>query len=139
MERLTWNWNFSKEKSLLRHYIPKGTRKVKDFQKLSNREIYYTLQSNSIKWYNKPFKFISWPNFLKGHHILSQESFNGYIFSVWYKLIHFSLRLNPAIHRMRNAAKILCPSPDVEIWRVSTPFYILLQALQNYSRLHPVN
>ena len=27
----------------------KGTRKVKDFQKLSNKEIYFTLQLNSTK------------------------------------------------------------------------------------------
>ena len=27
----------------------KDTRKVKDFQKFSNREIYFTLQSNSTK------------------------------------------------------------------------------------------
>ena len=58
----------------------------------------------------------SWPNFFEGHHILRQESFDGYMFSVWYKLIQFSLPLNPAIHvhKMDNAAKILCPIPDVE-------------------------
>ena len=39
---------------------------------IPNKEIYFTLQSNSTK-YNKPFKFISWPNFLQGHHILSPE------------------------------------------------------------------
>ena len=39
---------------------------------------------------------------------------DSHIFSVWYKLIQFSLPLNPAIHRMGNTAKILCPSPDVE-------------------------
>ena len=30
-------------------YPYKGTRKVKDFQKLPNKEIYFTLQSNSTK------------------------------------------------------------------------------------------
>ena len=30
-------------------YPYKGTRKVKDFQKLSNKEIYFTRQSNSTK------------------------------------------------------------------------------------------
>ena len=30
-------------------YPYKGTSQVKDFQKLSNREIYFTLQSNSTK------------------------------------------------------------------------------------------
>ena len=46
--------------------------KVKDFKKLSNKDIYYSLQSNSAK-YNKPFKFIPWPKFLEGHHILSPD------------------------------------------------------------------
>ena len=50
-----------------------------------------------------------------------QKALNGYIFSVWYKLIHFSLPLNPVIHRMGNAAKILCPSPDVEIKKGLNP------------------
>ena len=45
------------------YYKNKVTRKVKDFQKLSNKEIYLNLRSNSGK-YNKSFKFISWPNFL---------------------------------------------------------------------------
>ena len=36
----------------------KDTRKVKDFKNLSNKEIYFTLQSNSAKC-NKPFPFIS--------------------------------------------------------------------------------
>ena len=31
---------------------------MKDFQKLANKEIYFTLQTNSSK-YNKPFTFIS--------------------------------------------------------------------------------
>ena len=30
-------------------YPYRGTRKVKDFQKLSNKEIYFTLQSNNNK------------------------------------------------------------------------------------------
>ena len=38
-------------------YNNKVTRKVKSFQKLSNKEIYFILQYNSTK-YNKPFKFI---------------------------------------------------------------------------------
>ena len=38
----------------------KVTRKVKDFQKLFNKEI-YLFQYNSAK-YNKPFKFTLWPN-----------------------------------------------------------------------------
>ena len=107
------------EKFFIRYYNSKGTRKVKDFQKPSNKEIYFTLQSNSTK-YNKTFRLISCSNFLEGHHILSPEILgktftdwfkrcsDGYIFSVWYKLIHFFLPLNPAIHRMGNAPNILC-------------------------------
>ena len=34
---------------------------------------------------------------------------DGYIFSIWYKLIHFSLPLNPAIHRIGNSPTTLCP------------------------------
>ena len=34
---------------------------------------------------------------------------DSYIFSIWYKLIYFSLPLNPAIHRMNNAPNIQCP------------------------------
>ena len=40
----------------------KDIRKVKDLQKLSNKEIYLILQYNNNK-YNKPFKFLLWPNF----------------------------------------------------------------------------
>ena len=48
------------QKSLLKtfYYNNNGTRKLKDFQKLSNKEIYLTLHSSSTK-HNKPFKFIS--------------------------------------------------------------------------------
>ena len=54
------------------YYNNKCTRKVKNFQRLFNKEIYFNLQSNSTK-YNKPFKFISWPNFLEVHHIVNAE------------------------------------------------------------------
>ena len=40
------------------YYPNKVTRKVKEFQKVSNKEIYLSLQSNSAK-YKKLFKFIS--------------------------------------------------------------------------------
>ena len=74
------------QKSLLKIfcYNNKVTRKVKDFQKLSNKEIYLSLQSNSAK-YNKPFKFISLPNFLKGHYILSPD--------IWGKIFSDSLKM----------------------------------------------
>ena len=53
-------WTETSEKFLLKVfcYNNKLTKKVKDFQKLSNKEIYFSLQSNSAK-YNKLFKFIS--------------------------------------------------------------------------------
>ena len=43
---------------LLKRKIPFKTlypyrSKVEDFQKLSNKEIYFILQSNSIKWYKR--------------------------------------------------------------------------------------
>ena len=47
------------------YYNSKDTWKVKEFQKLSNKEIYFTLQSNSTKF--QIFKFIPWENFLEGH------------------------------------------------------------------------
>ena len=49
------------QKSLLKLfcYNNKCTRKIKDFQKLSKKETYFTLQSNNTK-YNKLFKLISW-------------------------------------------------------------------------------
>ena len=70
-------------KSLLKIFCSNNevSRKVKEFQKLSNKEIYLSLQSNSAK-YNKPFKFISWPNFLEEHHILSPDVW-GKTFCGW--------------------------------------------------------
>ena len=44
---------------------------------------YFTLQSNGTK-YNKPFKFISWSNFLEEHHILSPDIW-GKTFTDWFK------------------------------------------------------
>ena len=50
----------------------KGTRKKKNFQKLSKREIYITLQSKNTT-YTKPFKLISWSNFTEEHHDFSPD------------------------------------------------------------------
>ena len=87
---------------LLKRKIPfkalnpyKSTRKVEDFQKLSNIEIYFILQSNCTKWYKKPFIFISLPNFIKGNYILSQESFDGYMFCLVYTYLSLSPSLKP--------------------------------------------
>ena len=60
---------------------------------------------------------------------------DSFIFSVLYELIHFLFTLNPAVHRMGNASNVLCARCK-EQKRVSTLFYILLQAFQNYTGLH---
>ena len=107
---------------LLKRNIPfkalctyKGTRKVKDFQKLSNKE--FTSPFSLIVLNNTRNSFQT--HFIAKLHwkkLYSQlrKLWCIYIFSVWSKLINFSLSLNPAIYRMANAAKILCPIPDVE-------------------------
>ena len=114
--------NKTSQESLLKVFLfnDKGIRKVKNFQKLSNKDIYYTLQNNNDA-YDRPFKFILWQNYFKGNPVLSPETWgktfndwfqkcsNGYIFSLWYKLAHFSLPLNPAIHRMGNSSTPICP------------------------------
>ena len=45
-----------------------------------------------------------------------------YIFSILYKLIYFSLSLNPSIHSMRNAPNILCPRSKEQ--KESQPYFI---------------
>ena len=44
-----------------------GIRKIKDFLKISNEKIFFTLESNNTK-YIIPFKFISWSNFVERYH-----------------------------------------------------------------------
>ena len=46
------------------YFNSRGTKKIKTHQKLSNKGIYFTLQFNN-KNYNKPFKFISWTNYIE--------------------------------------------------------------------------
>ena len=90
------------------YYNNKDTRKVKVSQKISDKEIYFILQSNSTK-YNKPIKFISWPNVLERHHILIPEVW-GKTFTDWFKKCSDGcIFSNSAIHRMGNAPNILCP------------------------------
>ena len=94
-------------------YNNKGTTKVKDFQKLSYKEIYFTFQSNSTK-YNKPFKFISWSNFLEGHHILSREIW-GKAFTGWFKKCQMlcvpdvknEKSLTPVLYSLASCPKLL--------------------------------
>ena len=47
----------------------------KDFQKLSNKEIYFKLQSNKIKCI-KSFNFIYWSNFMEGYHNLTPSTWS---------------------------------------------------------------
>ena len=46
-----------------------GTRKIKDLQKNSNKEIHVTLQRDNTK--NKPLQFIPWSKFIEGFRTLS--------------------------------------------------------------------
>ena len=127
IELIPNNWiqilkNKTSQESLLKvfHFNDRGIRKIKNFQKVSNKDIYYTLQNNNDD-YNRPFKFIPWQNHFQENPVLSPEIWgktfndwfkecsNGYIFSLWYKLTHFSLPLNPAIHRMGNSSTPICP------------------------------
>ena len=113
--------NETSQESLLKvfYFNNRGTRKIKNFQKLSNKDIYFTLQNNNDD-YNRPFKFIFWQNLIQENFAISSEIWgkaftdwfkcsDGYIFSIWYKLIHFALPLNPALHRMGNSPSTLCP------------------------------
>ena len=45
-----------------------------------------------------------------------------YIFPILYKLIHFSLPLNPAIDRMGNTPNILCPRCKEQ--KESLPYFV---------------
>ena len=95
------------------YFNKSGTKKSKKFQNLSNKEIYFSLHNNHESC-NKPLKFISWTNHIEGNPVLSPKTWgkifsnwlkkcsDGNIFSMWYKLVHFSLPLSPAIHRTGN-------------------------------------
>ena len=130
MDLLPNNWKHLLKTETFKRKIPfkalypyKGTRKVKGFQKLSNKEIYFTLQSYIIVKINTT-------NLSDSFH--GQTSLKNTIFSVKktlmdmyflssINLFNFSFPLNPVIHRMGNTAKILCPSPDVENRKCFSP------------------
>ena len=73
-----------------------------------------------------------------------QQNFSGlarnalidsYIFSIWYKLIYFSVPLNPATHKMGNAPNILCPKCKEQ--EESQPYFIFYCKLSKIIlRLH---
>ena len=122
----TLNWNFSKTPLKFFCYNNKGTRKVKVFLKLSNKD---TLQQT--------FQiYIPWPNIMDGRKPYSQSWY-------WEKILDFSLiglsnimvefflsginlsiflPLNPAIYGIGNAPKIvrnqmsLTPSPHFSFY-----------------------
>ena len=54
-------------------YNNRGKRKVKNLQKLSNKEIYFALQNNNEN-YNKPFKFITWTNIFNEHSVFNPDT-----------------------------------------------------------------
>ena len=63
-------------------YDNQSTGKIKDFLKLSNEEIYFTLLSNKTK-YIKTFKFVSWPNFMEGYYNVSTDIW-GKSYTDWF-------------------------------------------------------
>ena len=100
------------QKSLLNifYYKNKVTRKVKDFQKLI--VLHTTNLSNSFHDQTSLRDTIL-SVLISGVKLLliglRNALMDNYIFSILYKLIHFSHTLNPAIHRMGNVPNILCP------------------------------
>ena len=48
----------------------KGNKKIKNLQKISNKEIYFTLQNNNENL-NRPFKFVTWTNHIDGNAALA--------------------------------------------------------------------
>ena len=142
------------QKSFLKsfYYNNKVARKVKDFQ------------NSLIKKFTSSFNLIipttiNLSNSIYGQTSLRQTIFSvlmyiwcklllisfrnalmdSYIFCVLYKIINFSLPLNPAIHRMGNTPNILCPRCKEQ--KESQPlFHILLlsKAIAFYFKLSKI-
>ena len=55
---------------------------------------------------------------------------DSYIFSILYKLIHFSLPLNTAIHQMGNTPNILCPRCKEQ--KEPPPYFILYKIILGF-------
>ena len=70
------------------YYNNRRVRKVKNLQKLSNKEIYFTLQNNNEN-YNKPFKFITRTNTFKEHSVFTPDT--------WGKVLPTGLKNVPMI------------------------------------------
>ena len=113
------------KKSLLKKFsifttTIKTLGKQKTFENfLIKKFIYFNLHYNSTK-HNKLFKFALWSNCPEGHHVLESwvkillSGLKNYLMDIYFISgtnfpFHFSLCLNPAIHRMGNAPNILCP------------------------------
>ena len=112
------------------YFNKKDTSKVKDFQKFSNKKICLILQSNK---HQEPFKFILGSNFLEGHHILSPEiQVKVLLIGLTNSLMDIYFLTTQYIEWATNQIFWV---PNVKNEKSITPFYILLQAVQNYSRL----
>ena len=150
METLTYNWNFSK--------ISCWKFSASTIKSLGK---WKTSKNSLIKKFTSPFDLIllnttHLSNSFYGQTSLKDTIFlvliygvklflvglrnapiDSYIFSVWYKLIHFSVPLNPTIHRMRIASNILCRRCKEQ--EESQPYFVyFLQAFQNYSETSSV-
>lgn len=103
----------------------KAKRKVRDFQKRSNKEI---LQQT--------FQIcISWPNFMDGREPYSSPNIWRKFLLIYLTNAIMVIPLNLAIDITRNAQNIMCPRYKEPRW-VWLLFFLLLQAVQNCSRLH---
>ena len=136
-----WKYFETFRKRLLKtfFYNSKGTKKVKDFGKHSNKK---KILQNTFQFY------ISWekPNGWKktifsvmiyGENVLVIGLLNIPVVILFLSGINLSilLPLNPAIYRIGNTPNILCPR-----CKEQDESFLLLQVVQNYSRLHqPTN
>ena len=122
MDLITNDWKHlhrteASQKSLLKFfcYNNKVTRKVKDFKKLSNKEIFtskpsvFTIVLNATNLSNSfhgqtSFKNTIFSVLISGVKLLWLIGemlcwiAATYIFSIWYKLIYFSLPVNLTLH-----------------------------------------
>ena len=111
------------------YYNNKDTREVKDFQKLSDQEKYFTFQSNKTN-YNKPFKFVSRANSLERHNIRSHKIW-GRGFTEWFKKCPDEYKLSNLQFIEWTTHQIFCV-PDIKKER--NLFSFLIVTLNQYSK-----